>query len=124
MIFAKEFEVGVGASTSIFSFFGTFIGFVVLNWQRFERNRYDLTRVVITIGIILLINLMLLSSSKSIDNYAHGGGFIAGLTLSLFLGELVEEKKTEDSDYEKKVKKTGVLATLIFTAVCVAVCFV
>ena len=124
LMFSKDNELGVGASTSIFSFFGTFIGFVALNWERFPRHRYSTGKVLLTIGIILLLNVMMLSSDRSIDNYAHAGGFIAGVTLSLSLGDLVEAKASESSAYEKKVKTAGALCSLAFASLCATVCFI
>lgn len=123
-MFSKDNELGVGASTSIFSFFGIFIGFLVLNWEKFEKHRYNTNKVVLTIGIILLLNIMMLSSDKSIDNYAHAGGFIAGITLSLSIGDLVEVKSAESSAYEKKIKRIGALCSLAFAAACATVCFI
>jgi len=124
LMFSKENELGVGASTSIFSFFGTFIGFVVLNWEKFRKHRYSTGKVVLTIGIILLLNVMMLSSDKSIDNYAHGGGFLAGIALSLVLGDLVEVKAGQASAYEKRVKLVGAVSFAAFVAICSTVCFV
>lgn len=124
IIYSKPNEIGIGASTSVFSFFGILVGFLVLNWYRFEGAGYNLGRVILNIFVILLLNVFMLSSDKSIDNYAHGGGFVAGITLSMLLADLPEKERQPMSVYEKRVKQLGLLATIAFTAFSASVFFI
>lgn len=113
----KPEDLAVGASTAIFSFFGCLLGIVFLNWFRFERHRFSLSKVVITVAVILLLNVAALSSDKSVDNYAHGGGFAAGVLLSMVLGDLQEEhEESQTTPYEKRVKLLGVFLAIAYTA--------
>lgn len=90
---------------------------MALNWFRFERNRYSLSKVIITVAIILLLNVAVLSSDKSVDNYAHGGGFLMGIFLSMTLGDIEEDQAGHPTiAYEKRVKMLGILLAFMFSA--------
>ncbi len=116
MMFTKKNEVGLGASTAIFSFFGILIGLVILNWKRFETLGYNHGKVIFSVFVILLLNIFTLSRSEGVDHYAHGGGFISGITLGLAFADLEGSKNLPMTDYEARVKKLGLLATSVFFA--------
>jgi membrane associated rhomboid family serine protease len=79
----------------------------VLNWFRFERNRYSVRKVVTNILVILALNVLFLGSNPKVDNNAHFGGFVAGIFLALTFGDLLEKDRTLSNPYEKKVKLFG-----------------
>lgn len=117
--FIEANQLGVGASTGIFAFFGAMIGILVLNWYRFERNGYRISNAVITVVIILLLNGGFLASKKGVDNYAHGGGLIAGACLSMVIADLQEDApNSELTSYEKRVKILGVILSVLMFAIC------
>jgi len=116
-----DYGMGVGASTSIFSFFGTLIGFLALNYHKLPVHGYSQKKVAINIALILGLNIIMLATNKKADNWAHFGGLIGGACLSLFLAELPEEPKTEPTAYEKRIKLLGVLLSFVFPAICFAV---
>jgi len=123
--FIEENQLAVGASTGIFAFFGALIGILALNWYRFERNGYRISNAVITIVIILLLNGGFLASKKGVDNYAHGGGLIAGTFVAMIIGDLQEDHgKGPVTAFEKRIKICGVLLVFLMTAICSTYFFV
>ena len=124
MIFSKKNEVGLGASTAIFSFFGILISLVILNWQRFIALGYNHGKVLFSIGFVLLINVLMLSRDANVDHYAHAGGFAAGITLGLTFADLEEAHSHPLTAYETRVKRVGLAATGIFFISCLLLYFI
>lgn len=123
--FIEANQLGVGASTGIFAFFGALIGILALNWYRFERNGYRISNTVITIVIILLLNGGFLASKKGVDNYAHGGGLMAGAFVTMVIGDLQEDQGIGPvTAFEKRVKIGGVLLNILMIAICSTYFFV
>ncbi len=70
-------DLSVGASGAIFGLAGALAGFSLRNWGMLYRQFWLLAAA-------LLINLTLLGAMvKGVDNWAHLGGILAGLWLSL-----------------------------------------
>lgn len=75
-------EQTVGASTAIFGILGGFIAYLIINWtalQRFGPIRSTLTCII---GIIIVFSL-LFSIGSNIDIFAHVGGLVGGLLISM-----------------------------------------
>lgn len=74
--------ITVGASAAIFGILGGFIAYMMINWT--ELGRYGPVRSTLCciIGIIVVFSL-LFSIGPNIDMFAHVGGLIGGLLISL-----------------------------------------
>ncbi|MDW8394822.1 MAG: rhomboid family intramembrane serine protease [Anaerolineae bacterium] len=75
--------LSAGASTSLFGLFGA----LVVYFYRHRRMYGEFGRQqLISLGIVLLINVVLgLTPGSRIDNWGHAGGFIGGAALAWFL---------------------------------------
>lgn len=73
-------SIGVGASGAIFGILGGLVAFLALNRDRLgAMGRQHLTALL----VIAAINLAFGLTFAGVDNYAHGGGFVAGLLIGL-----------------------------------------
>jgi membrane associated rhomboid family serine protease len=67
-------SVTVGASGSIFGFFGVLLVDLIKNWKKLPSPRKSLLILVVSIVISFAFGLM-----PGVDNWAHGAGFVMGL---------------------------------------------
>jgi membrane associated rhomboid family serine protease len=72
-------ELGVGASGAIFGLLGALVAFF------FRRRQAGGAVPLQNLLLVLLLNLFIASRNPQIDNLAHIGGFLAGLTAMLLL---------------------------------------
>ena len=72
----------VGASGAIFALIGSLLSIVLLNKELNENIRKRLLKDIV---FIIIINALLGISVKNIDNYAHAGGFLAGMFFTLLI---------------------------------------
>ena len=75
-------SITVGASGAVFSLFGAMWGDFVQNWALYKGGR---CAQLFSLILMTIINLGLGAVVPMIDNFAHMGGFVAGLLLSLAL---------------------------------------
>ena len=90
---AGKHAASAGASGAIFGLLGASI--VVLAWHNERRpihaaRRFDLPRrlrrlYVVNFIILAILNLLLGLAEPQIDNWAHGGGFAAGILVTMLL---------------------------------------
>ena len=74
--------LGAGASGAVSGIVGAYGAFLVINRRLFgEMGRQSLT----TIGVIVAINVVFGLVARGVDNWAHLGGFVAGLALGWWL---------------------------------------
>jgi membrane associated rhomboid family serine protease len=69
----NQTTLGVGASGAIFGLLGALVAFF------FRRRQSGGSVPLQNLLLVLLLNLLIASQSRSIDNLAHIGGFLAGL---------------------------------------------
>jgi rhomboid protease GluP len=91
--------VGAGASGAIFGVFGVLLSFTVSKLFAAE-VRKDLLK---NIGIVLLINIFIGFSNKTIDNSAHFGGLIVGFIYGLIWSRGYRSNKKLIKDYLPKI---------------------
>jgi len=82
--------VGVGASGAIFGLFGVLLTMIALR----DAKLVKLTRVVlINVGIFIGLNVIYGLTTPQVDNFAHIGGFLAGIPCGLALYVLDRREK-------------------------------
>ncbi len=82
--------VVVGASGAIFGLFGVLLTLIALR----DAKLVKLTRpVLISVGIFIAINVVYGATTPSVDNFAHIGGFLAGIPCGLALYILDRREK-------------------------------
>jgi rhomboid protease GluP len=82
--------VSVGASGAIFGLFGVLLTLIALR----DAKMVPLTRVVlVNVGIFLVFNLVYGAMTPDVDNFAHIGGFLAGIPCGLVLYVLDRREK-------------------------------
>jgi rhomboid protease GluP len=72
-------ELGVGASGAIFGLLGALVAFF------FRRRQAGGAMPLQNLLLVLLLNLFIASRNPQIDNLAHVGGFLAGLTTMVLI---------------------------------------
>ena len=105
--FAGYNVYSLGASGAIFGVTGATVGILVLNWQAIDQNeRYKPMKgmlMCLVVCLILFSALGLLGSSAggggdaNVDNFAHGGGFLGGIFVSMIVARCLRD----DTPYEK-----------------------
>ncbi|KAK7207869.1 rhomboid family membrane protein [Myxozyma melibiosi] len=86
-----------GASGALFGFLAVQLVDLVLNWRAFEHPKSYLFRLLIDIVISFVMGLL-----PGIDNFAHIGGFMVGITLGIALLRSplkIREMSGEDDGY-------------------------
>ena len=78
----NSIAIAAGASGAIFGVVGALAAFLVLQRRTFGKHAQN---SLIGIGIIVAINIFIGLSTPDIDNWAHGGGLVAGFILGLTL---------------------------------------
>lgn len=92
-LFFSSAHLSVGASGGVFSILGTL--FIYLMWHRKEINSLVFKRIVVNFGVILAIQILFGFQNSNIDNFAHLGGFLGGVlltVLSLFIAKTPYQK--------------------------------
>lgn len=80
--------VGVGASGGVFGVLGAFIIYIL--WRRKDFNKAIFQRLMVNFVIIIGVNIYFGLSNPQINNLAHLGGFMAGVSLA-FIYTLIFE---------------------------------
>lgn len=88
-LFFSKASLSVGASGGVFSILGAL--FVYLLWHKREINRMTFNRILINFAVILAIQILFGLQNSNIDNFAHIGGFLGGVILTV-LSLLILEK--------------------------------
>ena len=97
--------VAAGASGAIFGVVGALAAFLVVQRRTFGKHAQN---SLIGIGIIVAINIFIGLSTPGIDNWAHGGGLVAGFILGLTLSPQYRQARTMFG-YQVIVNTTGSL---------------
>ena len=84
-------SVSVGASGAIMGLVGADITYVLYNWHELPHVKIE----AMTITIVVVINFLFGLSQTGIDNYAHLGGLVMGLTLGVWFVPQVEKRDME-----------------------------
>lgn len=79
--FYSDALLSVGASGGVFSLLG--VMFVYFLWHRKEINRSVFNRIIINFALIAAVQIGMSIQIPNIDNYAHIGGFLGGVLLTL-----------------------------------------
>ncbi len=79
--FFSSAHLSVGASGGVFSILGTL--FIYLMWHRKEINSLVFKRIVVNFAVILAIQILFGFQNSNIDNFAHMGGFLTGVLLTI-----------------------------------------
>merc|ERR1712046_3233 len=84
-----------GASGAIFGLVGAMVGWLVINWKQLDSPARSMIRCMYVCFIIMIlilnfmfglgINSSIDNSKTSTDNYAHLGGLISGLGVSMMV---------------------------------------
>lgn len=96
--------VSIGASGAIFGLMGATLYFGY-NYRVYFGNT-----IIKQIVPIIIINLLIGFSSAGIDNFAHIGGLVGGLLISMTLGIKGDSKKDSSS------KLNGIILTIVYFA--------
>ena len=108
-----------GASTGIFGIVGCAIGYIIYNWQNLDYKNSP--RFFWSVQILFIAIMSFVLTSAGISNYAHVGGFLAGIVVGCFLSPRhFEDDKERDlfTFYEKVVKVVGFLGSFVMFCVC------
>lgn len=92
-IFFSSANLSVGASGGVFSILGSL--FIYLMVHRREINKISFHRILVNFAVILVIQILFGVQNPNIDNFAHLGGFLGGMlltVLSLWIGGTVFQK--------------------------------
>ncbi|HEX4302693.1 MAG TPA: rhomboid family intramembrane serine protease [Rhizomicrobium sp.] len=82
--------VAVGASGAIFGLYGVLLTLIVLR----DAKLVELTRpILIVVGIFVVVNAINGATTPGIDNFAHLGGFLAGIPCGIMLYALDRREK-------------------------------
>jgi rhomboid protease GluP len=94
--------ISVGASGALFAIFGAEMVFLYQNRALFGRAAQEQLRSLIILAVLnfgIGIYTQIAASPVQIDNWAHIGGFFAGIVLAWFIGpqyRLVQDNETQD----------------------------
>lgn len=91
--FFSSAHLSVGASGGVFSILGAL--FLYLMWHRREINSIVFKRILVNFAVILAIQVLFGFQNSNIDNFAHLGGFLGGViltVLSLLIGQTRYQK--------------------------------
>lgn len=111
-------SISVGASGAILGLVGFQLGFLWCTWKSLEKAQ---RQAQLQSMCFLLLMLVLLGVSSSVDNYAHGGGLLAGF----LLGVSWFAHRTELGQDMKLAAKWGTLGVLgVLVVVLLIVLFV
>ena len=101
----NSIAIAAGASGAIFGVVGALAAFLVVQRRTFGKHAQN---SLIGIGIIVAINIFIGLSTPGIDNWAHGGGLVAGFILGLTLSPQYRQARTMFG-YQVIVNTTGSL---------------
>ena len=77
------YAIGVGASGAVFGILGGLVAFFLYNRDFFgSAGRQTLVGLLVIAGVNFVFGL----TTQGVDNYAHLGGFVAGVALGIALG--------------------------------------
>ncbi|KAJ3129894.1 hypothetical protein HK098_007648 [Nowakowskiella sp. JEL0407] len=80
-LFGIKYSAGVsavGASGSLFGLIGALLLDLIFNWSLIARPLWEFFKLILMILIVFFVGTL-----PSIDNFAHVGGFVVGICLSL-----------------------------------------
>ncbi|RKP33927.1 rhomboid family-domain-containing protein [Dimargaris cristalligena] len=110
-ILSPPLFASVGASGALFGLLACQLLEILFNWHRIHNPCLELSKFVIVIGLSFVLGLL-----PGIDNFAHIGGFIAGLFAGLiFLSNLPFDKYTKWIRLVAWVISVAVIITLFTT---------
>jgi membrane associated rhomboid family serine protease len=102
-------SIGVGASGAILGLVGFQLGFLWCTWQSLEKAQRQAQLVSMC---VLVLMLLLLGLSSSVDNYAHGGGLLTGVLLGV--SSFVHRRELgQDMQQTAKWGALGLLGALV-----------
>ncbi len=87
----NSIAIGAGASGAIFGVVGALAAFLVMQRSTFGKQ---VKSSLIGVAIIVAINIFIGLSTPGIDNWAHGGGLVAGFVLGLALSPQYRQERT------------------------------
>lgn len=99
-LFFSSAHVSVGASGGVFSILGALL--VYLIWHRKEINSLVFKRIIVNFAVILAIQILFGFKNSNIDNFAHLGGFLGGVVLTLV--SLLITRTSHETFYKKGAK--------------------
>lgn len=104
----------VGASGCLMGVTAAIVGMLILNWMALGEGQYREARGSLTCIVIIITIFALLftfqpspstsSSNITTDHWAHLGGLLGGLCLSMAIGKVFGRS---DTTYEKRVRMVG-----------------
>lgn len=123
LCFAGDNTSSIGASTSIFGFFGGMAAFILLNWWKLPQGQRAYFICIVAFIIIMnflmgIGNSMSNTSNKknqSKDVLAHVGGLLAGICFGMFVCEWkAQPQPAEHKRWESIVKIVGYATSGLF----------
>lgn len=76
--------LSVGASTAVYGLIGTYLAFVILNWNYLKFDTDRRFNIFVFLFFSLILSLMMISGHQ-IDVLGHLGGFLTGVMLGMFM---------------------------------------
>lgn len=87
----NSIAIAAGASGAIFGVIGALAAFFIMQRRTFGSHAQN---SLIGVAIIVAMNIFIGLSTPGIDNWAHGGGLVAGFTLGLTLSPQYRRART------------------------------
>jgi hypothetical protein len=78
-------RLSVGASTAVYGLIGSYLAFIILNWNYLKFDTDRRFSIFMFLVVSLLLSIIATSNGPRIDVLGHLGGFITGVMLGLFL---------------------------------------
>ena len=103
-------DISVGASSCIFGLMGALLAYLILNWEALKPLGFVRYQMLMLILFMMMLNLMVgIGFRTYIDNYAHLGGVIGGITFGLFI-----LKPIVITSYERRMKLIGISLLIMY----------
>lgn len=107
-------SISAGASGAVFGLIGALISFFAINKDMFGESG---KRTLISTIFIAILNLVIGFSTSGIDNFAHIGGLLGGLSLGVGLTPRYKfnfDKEIHDSFKIQGLKRTFLIGSIYF----------
>ena len=113
----------VGSSTAIFGLLGCFAGYIIINWNRVEAQTKCYMITMIT--FVIVMNIMFgIGTARGGGSQADNSGHLGGLITGCFVGmAIINPIGGAHSSFEIRIKRFGLLLTLIFLSLCTFLLF-